>query len=82
MFDYKCLGSLNRQQFSECLFSYIGHSHYDRNQSTLIFNRYDTDRNDRISYGEFCKLVVPFDQETGARLVGRGPVADRLSYDT
>lgn len=60
----------------------MGHGLYDRNQAFLIFNRYDSDRDDRIGYGEFCRIIVPFDQDAASKLVGRTPIADRLSSET
>ena len=41
IFDYRGFESMSEVEFSECLFSYIGQSFYDRNQAHLLFKRYD-----------------------------------------
>ena len=44
LFDYCSRGSLTKPQFAESLFSLIGHELYNRNQSFLLFSRYDEDK--------------------------------------
>lgn len=41
LFDYRGLDSLTRTEFTEALFSFVGHNLFDRNQAWLIFDRYD-----------------------------------------
>ena len=73
---------MSKAEFSECLFSYIGNTFYDKNQAYLIFLRYDQDNDLRINYREFCRIIMPLDRTIANRLAGRGPVADRMSWET
>lgn len=68
--------------FSECLYSYIGNRFYDRNQSYLIFSRYDADDDGRIGYREWCRMVMPCNNVLSSLLLGRTPTTSRLCKDT
>jgi hypothetical protein len=55
----------------------------DPKLSIHLFIRHDCDRDGRLNYGEFCRLVVPkISTDLGTRLLDRTPIADRLSYET
>ena len=82
IFDYRSLESMSKAEFSECLFSFIGNSYYNRDQASLIFSRYDKDGDMRINYREFCSIIMPSDTVMANLLAGRGPVADRMSFET
>lgn len=82
LFDFCERGSLSKPQFAESLFSLIGHELYNRNQSFLLFARYDEDRNGVINYRKFCKLVIPTDKSSADRLMNRISTRDRMSFDT
>ena len=73
---------MSKAEFSECLFSLIGNSYYNRDQASLIFSRYDKDGDIRINYREFCTIIMPSDTIMANLLAGRGPVADRMTYET
>ena len=73
---------MSKAEFSECLFSLIGNSYYNRDQASLIFSRYDKDGDMRINYREFCTIIMPSDTIMANLLAGRGPVADRMTYET
>jgi Ca2+-binding EF-hand superfamily protein len=49
----------------------IGHELYNRNQSFLLFSRYDEDKDGKITYREFCRLVVPADKVQAGLLMKR-----------
>lgn len=73
---------MTEADFSESLFSYIGSSFFDRNQAHLLFIRYDQDMDCRVNYREFCRLVVPRDKVLANILVGRAPMAERMTVET
>uniref|UniRef100_A0A7S3MHN6 EF-hand domain-containing protein n=1 Tax=Favella ehrenbergii TaxID=182087 RepID=A0A7S3MHN6_9SPIT len=83
MFNFRGLESMSMAEFSESLYSYIGNRFYDRDQSYLIFKRYDADMDGRISYREWCRFITPSDRVLASLLLGRTPPANsRLSQDT
>ena len=83
LFNYRGLEAMTMAEFSESLYSYIGNRFYDRDQSYLIFKRYDADMDGRINYREWCRLIIPTDRVLSSLLLGRSPpVNTRLSNDT
>ena len=82
IFNFRSLEQLNKNQFSESLFSYIGNSFFNREQEHLIFIRYDDDMDGQISYREWCSLVVPRDRVLSGLLLGRAPGVARMSQET
>ena len=81
-FNFRGLEVLSKQEFSESLFSYIGNSFFNREQEHLIFTRYDDDMDGRISYREWCRLVVPNDRVLSGLLLGRTTGVERMSQET
>jgi len=58
-FDCRQFGSMDLEEFTDNLFSYINESIvFDRRQASLLFLRFAAPR---ISYTEFCKMVTPND---------------------
>ena len=47
-----------------------------------MFHRYDQDRDNRVNYREFCRLLVPNDKILANLLVGRCIISDRISFET
>ena len=78
----RALEAMTPAEFSECLYSYIGNRFYDRDQSYLIFYRYDADGDGRINYRDWSRLVMPCDQVLSGMLLGRVPSTNRLCEDT
>ena len=71
VFNFRGLEALTHAEFSEALFSFIGNSYYNREQSYLMFNRYDKDVDGRINYRDFCRMIVPSDRVLSSLLCGR-----------
>ena len=82
IFNFRGIEALSYAEFCESLFSYIGNSYYNRDQAYLLFTRYDADMDSRLSYREWVKLVVPTNPVLSRLLLGRNPVADRVSSET
>ena len=83
LFNYRGLESMTMAEFSEGLYSYIGNRFYDRDQSFLIFKRYDADMDGRINYREWCRLITPTDRVLASLLLGRSPpTGTRISSET
>jgi Ca2+-binding EF-hand superfamily protein len=49
------------------------------NDIQLIFNRYDKDKDTKLSYDEFIQLLLPYDVKNSALIAGRRDI--RLSSD-
>lgn len=58
-FDYRNTGYLTMEEFNDCLFTYVGHQSADNRLGVYVFMRHDADNDGQISYGEFCRLLVP-----------------------
>jgi Ca2+-binding EF-hand superfamily protein len=83
VFDFYNRGELSKPQFAESLFSYIGFELYSRNQSFLLFSRYDEDRDGKITYREFSRMLLPVDRRQSDRLLNKLPDSDiRMSHET
>ena len=48
----------------------------------MIFTRYDDDMDGKISYREWCRLVVPKDRVLSGLLLGRAPTVSRMAPET
>jgi Ca2+-binding EF-hand superfamily protein len=48
----------------------------------LLFARYDEDRDGRINYKKFCKMIMPTDSKAASRLMNRISTRDHISYET
>ena len=48
----------------------------------MLFTRYDVDMDSRISFREWTRLVVPTSPVFSRLVMGRNPVADRVSQET
>ena len=59
VFDYRNVGYLDQQEFTQFMFSYIGSGSADRREVINMFLRHDIDHDGRINYAEFCRMLVP-----------------------
>ena len=82
MLNFRAFEAMTHAEFSEALFSFIGNSYYNREQSYLLFHRYDKDMDGRINYREFCRLIVPNDRVLSSLLCGRSSVPGRVTQET
>lgn len=83
VFDYRNVGCMTMEEFSDCLFTYVGHQSCDNRLGVYVFLRTDADLDGRINYGEFCKLLVPKTNTVlSARMLDRCVPQDRFSHET
>jgi len=60
VFDYRNLGYMTQEEFSHFLFSYIGkQAECETRAAVHLFQRHDVDKDGRINYAEFCRIMVP-----------------------
>jgi len=68
-FDFRQFGHMDLNEFTDNLFLYIGeHVVFDRKQAELLFLRYSAPR---ISYTEFCRMVLPSDSCHQGKVLAR-----------
>jgi hypothetical protein len=68
-FDFNQFGHMDLNEFTDNLFLYIGdYVVFDRKQAQLLFLRYSAPR---ISYTEFCRMVLPSDSCHQGKVLAR-----------
>lgn len=82
LLDFCRRGELSKIQFAESLYSLIGHELYNRNQSFLLFSRYDEDKDGKLTYREFSRMLLPVDRALAAALTKRYNSAASMSQET
>lgn len=53
-------------EFAEQIFNFVGELSFSENRAGLLFNRF---ANPRIGFAEFCKMILPNDANSYAKLI-------------
>lgn len=69
VFDILNKGYINLTDFKESLRMVIGEPNIA--DLYLLFKRYDKDQDGKISYAEFCAMILPRDRNAGEQLSSR-----------